>query len=81
MTVVESGGVQMVALSASLASQEAVALAAQASEIARACRRAKVELVLGGRGAWPDHPDYGIRLSDFAALHRVALQLRGAAQG
>jgi len=81
VTVVESGGFQMVALSASLASQEAVALAAQASEIARACRRAKVELVLGGSGAWPHHPDYGTRLYEFTALHRVALQLRGAAQG
>lgn len=81
VTVIDSGGVQMVALSASLASQDAVALAAQASEVARACRRAKVELVLGGSGAWPDHPDYGTRLYDFTGLHRVALQLCGATQG
>jgi len=76
--MIDSGAVQLVALSASLASQDAVALTAQASEVARACRRANVELLLGGSGAWPDHPDYGTRLYDFATLHRLALQLRGS---
>jgi excisionase family DNA binding protein len=51
---VRTGVARMVALSASSASADAVALERQAREAAEACRAAGAHLVLGGSGAWPD---------------------------
>lgn len=67
-----SRSVEMVALSASMASADPVPLARQAKRIGKACRTAGVELVLGGHGAWPEKPAYGTRVFDLGTLHRLA---------
>jgi excisionase family DNA binding protein len=67
-----SGSVEMIALSASIASADPMPLARQAKRVGEACRTAGVELVLGGRGAWPEKPAYGTRVFDLETLHRLA---------
>lgn len=66
---VREGCVQMVALSASAASADEKALALAAREVGLSCREAGVRLVLGGAGAWPKQPAYGVRLTSFEQLH------------
>jgi excisionase family DNA binding protein len=68
---VETRQTEMVALSASVASDDAVSLARIAAAIGDACREHGTALVLGGSGAWPPQPDYGIRVNSFSALRDV----------
>lgn len=77
--LVEAGGIELLALSASVASSDARGLAEQAGELGRACRKAEVLLVIGGGGAWPEQPAYGTRVRDLAALHGLASTWRAAA--
>ncbi len=58
----------MVALSASAASHDGKALAAFAEAIGSICRERNVSLVLGGAGAWPSQPAYGVRVNSCAEL-------------
>lgn len=58
----------MVALSASQASQDALALTEQARRMGEACRARGLRLVLGGAGAWPEALEYGRRVHRLAEL-------------
>jgi excisionase family DNA binding protein len=70
-----SRDIQMVALSASLWSSNKRALAREAKVIGEACRQARVPLVVGGRGAWPDQLPYGQRLHDWEQFQRLLTAL------
>jgi excisionase family DNA binding protein len=67
--LVSGGQVAMVALSASALLGDQRALRAITDKVGAACRERDVALVLGGRGAWPDRPSRGVRLTSFAAFH------------
>ena len=69
---IENGDVRMLAVSASEYSSNPAALDSEAETLGRACRKSNVELVLGGTGAWPDTPSYGIRVRSLADLHAFA---------
>lgn len=74
---VESGEVQLVAVSASRNSDDSVALADEASWYGSLCQSHGATLILGGSGAWPSTPEYGSRSTSLAELHR---QLAGLQQ-
>lgn len=67
--LVGDGQVSLVALCASSLLGDERALRATFDPVASACRDAGVGLVLGGAGAWPDRPPFGVRLGSFAGLH------------
>lgn len=67
--LVHAGRARMVALSASAASSDASRLAAIVERIGAACRERGAALVLGGSGAWPAPPRYGVRLRSFGDFH------------
>lgn len=79
--VVRRGGVQALAVSASVASTDAVGLRREAEELGRACRVAGVPLVLGGGGAWPSRPRHGARLDGLEPLYRWAVAERERRSG
>ena len=64
--------VGLLAVSASEASTEAVGLRRQAETLGRRCRSLGISLVLGGRGAWPARPRYGVLLRGLGQLHDLA---------
>lgn len=66
---VETQHTSMVALSASLASNDAQLLGRLVEQIGATCAEHNVHLVLGGAGAWPTHPAYGSRIASLAAFH------------
>jgi excisionase family DNA binding protein len=70
-----SHGIRLVALSASIASRDRRALAAQEKLIGEACREAGAQLIVGGSGAWPESPRHGTLLRDFRQLDRLARDL------
>lgn len=59
----------MVALSASSAMSDAGALRALVGKVGAACRAARVPLVLGGEGAWPELAERVTRISSWEAFH------------
>ncbi len=63
--------VALVAVSASEASDDRAALAEQAEILSDACHKHGVDLVLGGRGAWPETLEHGHRVHSFAHLNQV----------
>jgi len=65
----EKSGARMVAMSASPASSDANLLRRIASQVGAGCRAQDIDLVLGGEGAWPETPSYGLRLRSFGAFH------------
>lgn len=67
--LVHGGRCSLVALSASAVLAGRRTLQATADEVAAACRSTSAGLVLGGSGAWPDRPAFGIRLRSFAGFH------------
>lgn len=67
--LVRGGQVSMVALSASVLLSDAQALQAIATEVGVACKERGVALLLGGAGAWPTQPAFGVRVTSFAAFH------------
>jgi hypothetical protein len=67
---VESGEVQLVAVSASRNSDDRVALADEARWYESLCRATGIALILGGSGAWPSDPTYATRVTSLADLHR-----------
>jgi excisionase family DNA binding protein len=69
-------GVRMLAVSASLASSNALDLRRQAEALGRLCRGAGVALALGGSGAWPDRPRTGARFTALEPFHRWAVAER-----
>lgn len=62
----------LLAVSASGWSDDARDLRRHCRRLARACREAGTELVLGGAGAWPESPRDGRRVGDFRAFDRLA---------
>jgi excisionase family DNA binding protein len=67
--LVSGGQVSLVGLSASLLVGDEQALRALADEVGAVCRERGVGLVLGGAGAWPAQPSFGVRVTSFAAFH------------
>jgi MerR family transcriptional regulator, light-induced transcriptional regulator len=67
--LVSSGQVSMVALSASALLGDEQALRALTDELGSACKERGVALLLGGAGAWPAQPSFGLRVTSFAAFH------------
>lgn len=61
---------ELVAISASAWSSKPEQLAFLHARIAEACRTQETALVVGGRGAWPAAPGYGVRLFSFEELQR-----------
>ena len=76
-----SRGVHLLAVSASLASSNALDLRRQAEALGRLCRAAGVALALGGNGAWPDRPRTGIRFRALEPFHRWAAAERDRITG
>ena len=67
--LVSGGQVAMVALSASALLVDEEVLRATTDEVGDACRERGIPLLLGGRGAWPAQPSFGVRVTSFAAFH------------
>ena len=67
--LVRGGQVVMVALSASALLRDEEALRAITHEVGAACKERGVALVLGGAGAWPSEPSYGVGATSFATFH------------
>lgn len=67
--LVSGGHVSMVALSASTLLSDEQALSALIDEVGEACKKRGVALLLGGAGAWPAQPAFGVRVTSFAAFH------------
>jgi len=66
--LVSGGQVAMVALSASALLVDQQALRAMTDEVGAVCRHRGVGLLLGGAGAWPAQPSYGVRVTSFDAF-------------
>lgn len=74
---VASGDVEMVALSASVSSNNRARLAAEARAVGAACAKHEVPFVMGGSGAWPQPPEGARRCGDFASFHALLRELGG----
>ena len=74
--LVQSGEVQLVALSASAMITDAAALRTLVSEVGKACAHHGVGLLLGGSGRWPERPRHGVRLSSFAEFRAHLAEAR-----
>ena len=61
----------VVAVSASMFSRDAGAMAAHAAKIGKACKDSGSLLAFRGRGAWPKRPKYGQRLTSCGELNAV----------
>ena len=70
----QTGEISLVAVSASAHSGDAAVLGGHAAHLGAICRAAGVQLLFGGRGAWPDDPPYGTRLHGFDNLRRYLAQ-------
>jgi excisionase family DNA binding protein len=78
----EKSGARMVAMSASAASRDAALLGRIASQVGAECGPHDIDFVLGGEGAWPETPTYGVRLRSFGAFHEhVSRHEHGTTQG
>ena len=66
--LVRGGQVAMVALSASALLAEGQSLRSIADEVGMACKERGVELLLGGAGAWPEQPPFGVRVTSFTSF-------------
>lgn len=60
---------QILAASASLVSTDQALLTRWVKKVAPVCEEHDVALLLGGSGAWPDPPRYGVRMRSFEELH------------
>lgn len=67
--LVRGGQVGMVAMSASALLSDQDALRATSDDVGEACKERGVALLLGGAGAWPAQPSFGVRVTSFAAFH------------
>lgn len=63
---IESTNVKIVALSASSIMSDSERLKSQTEEVAKTCKKRGVDLVVGGRGAWPAPFPFGVLIRDFA---------------
>jgi excisionase family DNA binding protein len=69
LRLVGDGHLAMVAVSASAASTNTRMLGQFARELGAACAKARVDLVVGGAGSWPEHLAHATRVWSFAAFH------------
>lgn len=69
LAFVGEGHAELVAVSASRASVDKRRLESWARKLGDACAEHKVDLLLGGDGAWPEPPRVGTRLRSFDELH------------
>lgn len=69
LTFIAEDGAEIVAVSASRASSDKRKLDRFARKLGDACAEHRVELLLGGEGAWPEAPTYGTRVRTFDELH------------
>jgi excisionase family DNA binding protein len=76
LRIVEDGGAELVAISASSASTDAARLRRLAQKVGAACRDRAVSLILGGAGRWPKALTYGSRIHSFAELAACLPSLR-----
>ncbi|HEX6836056.1 MAG TPA: helix-turn-helix domain-containing protein [Polyangia bacterium] len=67
--------VRLVALSASVASRDARALAVEERVVGAACAEARATLLVGGAGAWPARPRHGRLVRELAEADRIARAL------
>ncbi|NQV71939.1 helix-turn-helix domain-containing protein [bacterium] len=74
--LLKTSNVDMVALSASRASNDEASLALQLSIVGPICQKTNTKLILGGRGAWPDPLNYGTRFQDFSSLTHLIKAVR-----
>ena len=65
LRLVNGGQVAAVALSASAVLGDQRVLRTIANKVAVACKHRGISLVLGGTGAWPAQPSYGVRMTSF----------------
>lgn len=72
--LVRAGHAAMVALSASARSADDQVLGAIIDEVGAACKETSVALLVGGAGAWPAEPSYGVRVTSFAAFHQCLVE-------
>lgn len=72
----DSDDIHLLAVSASASSTDEVALAEQAAWYGRLCKGRDVHLLLGGSGAWPEHPAYGQRITSLGDLDKAARSLK-----
>jgi excisionase family DNA binding protein len=72
--LVRDGQASLVALSASALLSDEHALRAIADEAGAACKERNVGLLLGGEGAWPAPPSFGVRVTSFAEFHDCLLK-------
>ena len=74
-------GAEMIAVSASAATDDAAGLRRQADVLGQACAAAGVALCLGGSGPWPDPPPHGQRFRTIAPFVARARDLADEAGG
>lgn len=73
--LVRDGQVSMVALSASVLLSDKKALRAMTTKVGALCKARGITLLLCGRGAWPDPPPFGDRVTSFAAFHDALVEV------
>lgn len=76
--LVRGGALSLVAFSASALLDNGAALRAITDEVGAVCKHQGVGLVLGGAGAWPAQPSYGVRLTSFSAFRDYLTQEEAA---
>jgi MerR family transcriptional regulator, light-induced transcriptional regulator len=74
-------GPRLLAVSASAASSDALALRRQADALGRLARATGATLVLGGAGAWPARPRVGFRFESLERFHGFAVSERARLTG
>ncbi len=72
---IDRSGAQMVALSASVWRSDRASLMSFYQAVSSACEKHSIELIIGGRGAWPSEITYGSRCNDFSDLKKVLKQM------
>jgi len=70
--------IKLVAISASVASQNTRALALEERTVGAACASVGAALLIGGAGAWPERPKHAQLIRELRALDRAARELHRA---
>jgi len=65
VSCVQAGDLSVVVLSASICQDNKEALIDMAENVGDVCKQTLTGLWLGGMGAWPDTPNYGLRMTSF----------------
>ena len=65
------GKVDLVASSATAYLNDPQSLSDWVEKVGGACQKARIQLVVGGRAAWPEPPPYGHRVKSFSQLNEL----------